>query len=68
MINLKQLCSKRDARLYFKYEQLGLNQAEIKNLLIRLQYIDHVEYDRYYELKKLPTIEKLKTIIEDKEK
>lgn len=60
----KYLRSKRDAKLYFKYNELNLDLGDIKTELIKLGYISHVEGDRYIEIEKLPTPDKLKEEIE----
>lgn len=60
---LKKLRSKKDARLYFKYIKNGglkLTLSELKTLLIKKGYIEHVEGDRYLELKRLPGKDELK--------
>ena len=44
--------SKKDIRLKFSFQDLGLDQDQIKNYLIRLGYIEHVQGDRYRLLKK----------------
>lgn len=62
----KLIRSKRDARLYFRYEELEMTLGELKTELIKLEYIEHVEGDRYIELKKLPTVKELKDILNSK--
>lgn len=52
--------AKKDARLYFRYKDLNLELGKLKTILIKLGYIEHVEGDRYIELKKLPTDQELK--------
>lgn len=55
--------SKKDARLYFKYIRVGgldISLAKLKTKLIKLGYIEHVEGDRYQELKRLPSVDELK--------
>ena len=59
----KNLRSKKDARLYFKYQDLNIDLGKLKTELIRLGYIEHVEGDRFLEMKKLPSPEKLKKLI-----
>lgn len=56
--------SKKDARLYFKYiknGKLNINLSKLKTELIKLGYIQHVEGDRFIELKRLPGTEELRT-------
>lgn len=60
---LKKIRSKRDARLYFKYQSLELDLGTLKNELIKLEYIEHVEGDRFTELKKLPSAKELNSIL-----
>lgn len=55
--------SKKDARLFFKYRELNISLSKLKTILIKLNYIQHVEGDRYTELKKLPGVDELKKLI-----
>lgn len=56
--------TKRDARLYFRYQDLGLKLGKLKTELIKLEYIEHVEGDKFMELKKLPGLDELAEILE----
>lgn len=61
----RKLRSKKDTRLYFRYHELGVDLGRLKTILIRLKYIEHIEGDRFIELKRLPKPEELKKIIQE---
>lgn len=49
----EKLRSKKDARLYFTFcRDTNWSLGEVKSELIRMNYINHVEGDRYVILKK----------------
>lgn len=56
----QKIRAKKDARLFFKYRELNLDLSKIKTELIKLGFIEHVEGDRFIELKKLPTVLELR--------
>lgn len=56
--------AKKDARLFFKYRELNLELSKIKTILIKLGFIEHVEGDRFIELKKLPGVKELKNLMQ----
>lgn len=62
--------SKKDIRLKFTFQELGIDQDKIKNYLIRLGYIEHVSGDRYTVVKKwdLKEIKHLLISLSKKEK
>jgi len=63
----KKIRAKNDARLFFKYKEINLDLSKIKTELIKLGYIEHVEGDRFIELKKLPAVKELIKILENKQ-
>ena len=49
--------TRKDVRLYFMFEELmgdNLDLGKLKTELIKMGYIEHVEGDKWRELKKIP--------------
>ena len=62
----QKIRAKKDARLFFKYKEVNLDLSKIKTELIRRGFIEHVEGDRFIELKKLPAVNELIKMLGDK--